>query len=168
MPLFNEDRVLTHFQMNNVRKHPIDIYLNAQFLFGHFTYDVYGKRLPRLPTFILTFLRDPIAHYVSLFFHLKIDPTFTYTTRLCSEKSVALEIHEAIKNMSLEAFFEYKNADIFDNFQTRYLVNGLSDEFSSASDRALLPVAERMLLNLPFFWNHRADEQIDALAQRGI
>ncbi|MBN7795180.1 sulfotransferase family 2 domain-containing protein [Parahaliea mediterranea] len=158
-PLFPEDRVLTHYQMNNVRKHPRDIYLGARFLHGHFTHDVYGKRLPKQPSFILTFLRDPVAHYISTFFHLKIDPTFTYTTRLCQQPELAREIHQFVENRPIEDFFDYEHAHIFDNFQTRYLVKGLSSDYPGMSDEALLPIAERLLIDLPFFG---ITEQIDS------
>lgn len=150
-PLFPDEQVLTHYQMNNVRKHPRDIYLKARFLHGHFTHDVYGKRLPKQPSFILTFLRDPVAHYISTFFHLKIDPTFTYTTRLCKQQALAKEIHSFVEHCSIEEFFAYEHAHLFDNFQTRYLVKGLSSDYAGQSDEALLPIAERMLVNLPFF-----------------
>jgi len=142
---------LNHYQVNNVRKHPREIYIRAKFLHGHFTHDVYSKRLPKQPSFILTFLRDPIAHYVSTFFHLKVDPTFTYTTRLCEEKDLAKEIHEFVKDRSIDDFLDYEHSEIFNNFQTRYLTKGLSSDYVSWSDKSLLPVAERMLLNLPFF-----------------
>ncbi len=56
---FPEERTLTPYQMNNVRKHPQEIYLRAELLYGHFTHDVYGRRLPKQPDFILTFLRQP-------------------------------------------------------------------------------------------------------------
>jgi len=164
-PLFPEEHILTHYQMNNVRKHPREVFLNARFLHGHFTWEVYGKRLPKQPDFILTFLRDPVEHFVSTFFHLKIDPTFTYTTRLCEDKALAIEIHEFVKERSIEEFLDYKHSRLFDNFQTRYLVRGLSDSHSELGDGELLPIAERLLLNLPFFGlTERMQESMNLLA----
>lgn len=163
-PLFPEEQVLTHYQINNVREHPRSIYLNARFLHGHFTHDVYGKRLPKQPTFILTFLRDPVAHYVSTFFHLKIDPTFTFTTRLCDDKDLAEDIHRFVEQCTIEEFFAFEHSRLFDNLQTRYLVRGLGDHSLEADDRALLPVAERLLLDLPFFGiTERMEESMSLL-----
>lgn len=148
---FPEDRTLTPHQMNNVRKHPSDIFMNAELLCGHFTHDVYGRRLPRQPDFILTFLRDPVEHLVSLYFHLRIDPTFTYTIRLTDEKGTAEEIHAFTRRHSIEEFLQSPFSRIFDNFQTRYLVRGLTSNYQDYSDIQLLPVAERLLLDLPYF-----------------
>ncbi|WP_157976632.1 sulfotransferase family 2 domain-containing protein [Parahaliea mediterranea] len=150
-PLFPEEQILTHEQVNAARKHPNQIFQRARFLHGHFTHDVYSRRLAKQPTFILTFLRDPVEHYVSTYFHLKIDPTFTYTTRICKDKALAQQIHQFVNENPLEAFFEYEHAHLFDNFQTRYLVRGLSCDYAGKSDRELLPIAERLLLNLPFY-----------------
>ncbi len=148
---FAEERSITPLQMNNVRAHPKEIFLNAELLCGHFTHEIYAKRLPKQPNFILTFLRNPIQHYVSIFFHLKIDPTFTYTIRLANDKKHAEEIHNYIKDKSIEQFLEYEHSAIFDNFQTRYLVKGLSSDYKDFNDSELLPVAQRLLLDLPFF-----------------
>lgn len=148
---FPEDRTLTPYQLNNVRKHPPEIYMNAELLCGHFTHDVYGKRLPKQPDFILTFLREPVEHFVSLYFHLRIDPTFTYTTRLTEQKEFAEEIHSFTREHSIEDFLRSPFSRIFDNFQTRYLVRGLTSNYQGYSDAQLLPVAERLLLDLPYF-----------------
>lgn len=149
--LFAQEHILTHEQMNFVRGHDPSIFLSAQFFHGHFTYDVYAYRLPRAPNFILTFLRDPVAHYVSTYFHLKLEPTFIYDTRLVADEKLAREFHRAIQNSSMEDFFRHELADMFDNFQTRYLVRGLSNEYQDLSDPTLLPIAQRLLVNLPFF-----------------
>ncbi len=150
-PVFPEDRILTHDQINNVRAHDPSVYLNARFFYGHFTHEVYGKRLPKQPDFILTFVRNPVAHYVSTYFHLKVDPTFTFTTRLCPDISLAEEIHQFVKDRPLEEFFTYEHAHLFDNYQTRYLARGLSSDFDDKSDTELLPIAQRLLIDLPFF-----------------
>ncbi len=158
---FPKDHTLTPYQVNNVRKHPREIYLHAELLYGHFTHDVYGKRLPRQPNFIFTFLRDPVQHYVSLYFHLKLDPTFTYTTRLTEEKSFAEDIHAFARDNSIEDFLRSPNSHLFDNFQTRYLVRGLSSDFVGNSDTQLLPIAQRLLLDLPCFGlTERFDESL--------
>ncbi|MDA8678384.1 sulfotransferase family 2 domain-containing protein [Luminiphilus sp.] len=148
---FPAEHTLSALQMNNVRKYPEDIFLNAQLLCGHFTHNVYGKRLQRQPDFILTFLRDPLQHFISTFFHLKVDPTFTYTIRLVGDKALAEEIHAQVSEQSIEEFLEYPHSHLFDNFQTRYLVHGLSSEHGGFGDKELLPVAQDLLLNLPFF-----------------
>lgn len=149
--LFPEDQVLTHDQINSVRKHPREIFLNASFYHGHFTHEVYGRRLPKQPSYILTFLRDPIEHFVSTFFHLKIDPTFTYTIRLYPDKAFAVKVHDFVKDCSIEEFLESEYSALYDNFQTRYLVRGLSSDYLDLEDELLLPIAQRFLLQLPFF-----------------
>ncbi|MFV0478764.1 MAG: sulfotransferase family 2 domain-containing protein [Parahaliea sp.] len=150
-PLFAKDKTLTHKQMNAVRFHDPSIFLSAKFFHGHFTYDVYAYRLPKQPDFILTFLRDPVAHYISMFFHLKIDPTFIHDVRLLPDMDLAREFHQSIEHSSIEAFFKHDLVDMFDNFQTRYLVRGLSDEYDGLDDIAQLPIAQKLLLNLPYF-----------------
>lgn len=163
---FPKDKVLTHDQINSVRTHPREIFLNASFWHGHFTHEVYSKRLPKQPSFVLTFLRDPVAHYVSTFFHLKIDPTFTYTTRLKPDKELAQEIHHFVKERSIEEFLDSAYSNLYDNFQTRYLVRGLSSDYADCSDHQLLPVAQRLLLQLPFFGlTERFDDSIAMLEQ---
>lgn len=149
--IFPAEKTLTHAQVNNVRKNPKEIFLNARFFHGHFTHDVYSKRLPKQPTFIITFIRDPIAHFISTFFHLKIDPTFTYTTRLSNDRELADEIHQNAKTMSIKDFLKWEASTLFNNFQTRYIVRGLSDIDHQSPDEILLPAAESMLLQLPFF-----------------
>ncbi len=148
---FDQKHSLTPEQMNNVRKYPQDIFLNAEFLYGHFTHDVYSKRLPKQPNYVLTFLREPVEHFISTYFHLKMDPSFTYTIRLTRDKQHAEEIHSVVKNMAIEDFLESRHRSLFDNFQTRYLVRGLSSTYNDCDDEQLLPIAQRLLLNLPFF-----------------
>jgi hypothetical protein len=161
---FAEERSITSAQMNNVRAHPKEIFLNAELLCGHFTHEVYAKRLPKQPNFILTFLRNPIEHYVSTFFHLKIDPSFTYTIRLVKDKKHAEDIHRYVKEKSIEEFLKYEYSAIFDNFQTRYLVKGLSSDYHDYNDEELLPIAQRLLLDLPFFGlTDRFDESLKLL-----
>lgn len=161
---FREDHSLTPFQMNNVRAHPQEIFLNAELLYGHFPHEIYAKRLPKQPNFILTFLRDPVAHYVSTFFHLKMDPTFAYTTRLTSDRQLAEDIHSSLKSASIEDFLKSSHSQMFDNFQTRYLVNGLSSGYHHHTDEQLLPVAQRLLLELPFFGlTERFDDSLQLL-----
>ncbi|QIB66328.1 sulfotransferase family 2 domain-containing protein [Kineobactrum salinum] len=149
--MFPQERVLTHYQINNVRKHEPSLFMNARFFYGHFTHDVYATRLPRKPNVVLTFLRDPVQHYISTFFHLKIDPTFTYTSRLTDRKALATEIHDFVSKCSIEEFLESEYSRLYDNFQTRYLVRGLSSSYLDCSDVQLLPVAQKMLLELPCF-----------------
>ena len=162
---FPEKRTLTPYQMNNVRKHPQEIYLRAELLYGHFTHEVYGRRLPKQPDFILTFLRQPLDHFISTFFHLKIDPTFAYTTRLTDDKARAEAFHAELKDMDIEAFLDHPDSRLFDNFQTRYLVKGLTSDYSGYPDEQLLPIAQRLLLDLPFFGlTERFDDSLSLLA----
>jgi hypothetical protein len=161
---FTEERSITPAQMNNVRAHPKEIFLKAELLCGHFTHEVYAKRLSKQPNFILTFLRNPIEHYVSTFFHLKIDPTFAYTIRLVKDKTHAEDIHRYVKGKSIEEFLKHEYSAIFDNFQTRYLVKGLSSGYHDYNDEKLLPIAQRLLLDLPFFGlTNRFDESLKLL-----
>lgn len=149
--MFPEDRTLSPQQMNNVRHHPVEVFEKARLLCGHFTHDVYGRRLPRQPNFILTFLRDPIKHFVSTFFHLRVDPDFAYTTRLTADRDLSHAVHTAVQTMEIENFVHHEYADLFKNFQTRYLVRGLSSDYVGLTDDELLPVAKELLLQLPFF-----------------
>jgi hypothetical protein len=161
---FAKERIITPAQMNNVRAHPKEIFLNAELLCGHFTHEVYAKRLPKQPDFILTFLRNPIEHYASTFFHLKIDPTFAYTTRLVNDKAYAEDIHRDVREKSIEEFLQCNYSAIFDNFQTRYLVKGLSSGYHEYTDEELLPIAQRLLLDLPFFGlTNRFEESLKLL-----
>jgi hypothetical protein len=162
---FPEERTLTPYQMNNVRKHPREIYLQAELLYGHFTHEVYGRRLPKQPDFIVTFLRKPLEHFISTFFHLKIDPTFAYTTRLTDDKERAEAFHAELNDMDIEAFLEHPDSRLFDNFQTRYLVKGLTSDYDGFPDEQLLPIAQRLLLDLPFFGlTERFDDSLSLLA----
>jgi len=161
---FAEERIITPAQMNNVSAHAKEIFLNAELLCGHFTHEVYAKRLPKQPDFILTFLRNPVEHYASTFFHLKIDPTFAYTIRLVNDKTHAEDIHGDVREKSIEEFLQCDYSALFDNFQTRYLVKGLSSGYHDYNDKALLPIAQRLLLDLPFFGlTNRFDESLKLL-----
>jgi hypothetical protein len=159
---FPKDGIVTPLQMNNAKKQSTEVLERAELLCGHFTLRMCQKRLPRQPDLVLTFLRDPVQHYVSLFFHLKIDPTFAYTIRLTKDKSVAQALHQKIADASIEDFLAMDESAQFDNFQTRYLVSGLCAEYEALSDTGKLPVAQRALLELPFFG--LADRYDDSLS----
>ncbi len=162
---FPETTTLSPTQINNVRHHPIEIFENAELLCGHFTHDVYSKRLPKQPNFILTFLRGPLRHYVSTFFHLRVDPDFTYTTRITQDRDLSHTIHAAVQSMELADFVHYEHSPLFDNFQTRYLVKGMSSDYQGVADKQLLPVAQQMLMELPFFGlTERFSESLEILA----
>lgn len=150
-PAFSEDRCIEAFHINNARKVSPLIFDNAELLCGHYTHDIYSKRLTKQPDFVMTFLRNPVEHFISTFFHLKIDPTFTYTIRLTEDEDEALAFHEAIVDASLEAFLNHPMSQLFSNFQTRYLVRGLSSDYLGWTDVKLLPIAQKLLLELPFF-----------------
>jgi hypothetical protein len=149
--LFDERRIIAPKQFNNVRKHPREIFERAEFVAGHYPHREVYRRLPRKPDLTLTFLREPVAHFQSVFFHLQIDPTFAYTIRLLQCKDAAKRIHQELKGATLQDFLDSEHCALFENFQTRYLAGGLSNDYADYSDDQLLPIAESMLLGLPFF-----------------
>lgn len=149
--VFEEDRILAPKQFNNVRKHPIEIFERAELVAGHYPHREVYRRLPKKPNLTMTFLREPVAHFQSLFFHLQIDPTFAYTIRLVKDKETAEAIHAELRGATFDEFLEGRHGTLFENFQTRYLAGGLSKEYEHYSDDQLLPIAESMLLALPFF-----------------
>ena len=53
--------------------------------------------------------------------------------------------------MTLEDFLDSEHCSLFENFQTRYLALGLSRDYADYNDTQLLPIAESMLLSLPYF-----------------
>lgn len=148
---FPEENTITPAQINNARKQDPLVFTEADLLCGHYTHTVYSRRLLKQPGIVLTFLRNPVEHFISTFFHLQFDPTFGYTIRLTGDKPAAEEFHEAIKDATLEEFLAHPMSHLFTNFQTRYLVNGLSSDYKHLSDELLLPIAQKMLLDLPFF-----------------
>jgi len=148
---FPEEHTIQPSQINDARKQNPIVFTEADLLCGHHTHAVYSRRLLKQPGIVLTFLRNPIEHFISTFFHLQYDATFGYTIRLTEDKSAAEEFHEAIKDATLEEFLAHPMSHLFTNFQTRYLVSGLSSDYTDLSDEALLPIAQKMMLDLPFF-----------------
>lgn len=149
--VFSEEETIAPIQFNNVRKYPKEIFERAKFLAGHFPHREIRRRLPKQPNFAITFLREPVAHFQSLFLHLKVDSTFAYTTRIVDSKEWATQIYDDLQRMTLTDFVDSEHATLFKNFQTRYLVNGLTNGYRESSDEQLLPIAESLLLGLPFF-----------------
>ncbi len=149
--VFDEERILAPKQFNNVRRHPQEIFERAEFVAGHYPHREVHRRLPKKPNITVTFLREPVAHFQSLFFHLQIDPTFAYTIRLVKDKEHAERIHSDLQGASLEDFLSSEHCRLFQNFQTRYLAGGLSRDYVGYNDKQLLPIAESILLALPFF-----------------
>lgn len=149
--VFPKEHTIQPDQINNARNQDPLVFTEADLLCGHYTHNVYSRRLLKQPGVVLTFLRNPMKHFVSTFFHLQIDPTFGYTIRLTRDKPAAEEFHENIKQATLEEFLAHPMSHLFTNFQTRYLVNGLSSDYTDLSDEALLPIAQKLLLELPFF-----------------
>ena len=51
---FDADKVIAPIQMNNVRKHPREIFERAELLCGHFSLQMCQQRLPKQPDLLQT------------------------------------------------------------------------------------------------------------------
>ena len=123
---WGDELTLTPSQLNTAKAQPKETLANAKFVYGHFSRAVCRRRLPTAPNFTITFLRDPVAHFVSIFYHLRRDTNFAYSTRITlGDKERSLQISELARELPLEEFLKRPEADLFDNFQIKYLVRGM-------------------------------------------
>jgi hypothetical protein len=146
------DHTLTPEQLNTAKAQPREKLEKARFIYGHFSRAVCRRRLPRVPNFTITFLRDPTHHFISLYHHLQRDPNFAYTTRITlGDRELSHRISELAKSVSLEEFLKRPEADFFNNFQSKYLVRGMRFQPDVSERPELLTLAEKCLKALGTF-----------------
>ncbi len=117
---------LTPEQLNQAKLQPKEVLENARFVYGHFNRTVCTRRMPEAPNFTITFLRDPINHYLSIYKHLQRDPNFSFTTRITlGDRDLSHYIHKITSSGNLGEFLAAPESKLFDNYQTRYLVDGM-------------------------------------------
>jgi hypothetical protein len=149
---WGDDLTLTPGQLNTAKAQPKETLANAKFVYGHFSRAVCRRRLPSPPNFTITFLRDPVAHFVSIFYHLRRDTNFAYSTRITlGDKERSRQVSELARDLSLKDFLQQPEADLFDNFQIKYLVRGMRFDPDVQDSERLRVLSKKCLKELGAF-----------------
>lgn len=146
------EHTLTPEQLNTAKAQPRERLESARFVYGHFSRAVCRRRLPKAPNFTITFLRDPLQHYLSLYHHLARDPNFAYTTRITlGDRDMSHRISAVAQGGDIRQFLECPESRLFSNFQTKYLVRGMRFQPDVSERPELTELAEVCLNELGAF-----------------
>jgi len=123
---WGEDVTITPERLNTIRQVPASVLQRVKFVYGHFNRTICRNRLIVPPNFTITFFRDPVSHYLSIYNHIRRDPDFGFTTRATKgDLALSHKIAEIANTGDIRAFLDAPECSVFDNFQTKYLVDGI-------------------------------------------
>lgn len=164
---WGEDLTLTPAQLNTAKAQPKEVLANAKFIYGHFSRAVCRRRLPAPPNYTITFLRDPVAHFISIFYHLRRDTNFAYSTRITlGDKERSVHVSNLARELSLEEFLKCPEADLFNNFQIKYLVRGMRFDPDVSDGSSLSVLAKKCLKELGAFGiTERYEESLQLIGE---